>query len=132
LLSGLLYGSSVPASRSTLYWAAVRSLRHSASVWVTAKFVWDGDDIALAAQALTATIDSTVTLAAVRNRRLVTSISPIPLVNRKIQRNHRNAARGVRSPSTPFRHGSVRSSGRGAGIRAPLFRKNWDRRSRLT
>ena len=57
-MSGLLYGCSVPASRSTLYWAAVRSVRHSSSVWVTAKCVSGGDDIALAAHALTATITS--------------------------------------------------------------------------
>ena len=35
LSSGLVHGSSVPASRSTSYCAGVSSLRHSASVWVT-------------------------------------------------------------------------------------------------
>ena len=68
----------MPASRSTLYWAAVRSFRHSASVWVTGNCTLGGDDFALGEQALTVTTDSAVILAAVRNRLLVTFISPAP------------------------------------------------------
>jgi hypothetical protein len=114
----------VPASRSTSYWAAVRSFRYSASVWVTANCVSDGDDIALAAQPLIATVESAVTPAAMRNRRLIISISPIPKADRQSNATSLMRRTAPGSSSKPWRHTSVSSPGRVAGIWAPLIRKN--------
>src|ERR1700739_3243127 len=91
-LSGLLYGASVPALRSTSYSGAVRSLRHSASVWVTANWASADADIALSTQLLTVTTDSAVTLAVRRNRRLVTSMALLPRAVRGTRCNHCNVA----------------------------------------
>src|ERR1700741_398024 len=102
--SGLLYGASVPALRSTSYWAGVRSFRHSASVWVRANGASADADIALSTQLPIVTTDSAVTLAVMRNRRLVTSMALVPRAVRGIRCNHRNVADASRS--LLFRHSS--------------------------
>ncbi|CNH63013.1 Uncharacterised protein [Mycobacterium tuberculosis] len=70
-LSGLLYGASVPALRSTLYWVGVSRFCHSASVWVTTNWPSGDAHATPSAQAVIATVDS----AAIRNRRRVTSMA---------------------------------------------------------
>ena len=82
----------MPALRGTSYWAAVSSFRHSASAWVTANWVSADADVAPSTQALIATTGSAATLAVMRNRRLVTSIAPLPTADRGIRHNHSKAA----------------------------------------
>ena len=54
-------------------------------MWVTANGVLGGAEFAFPAQALSAIIDSRVTLPAARSRRLVTAIAPIPLADSNIR-----------------------------------------------
>jgi hypothetical protein len=68
-----------------------------------------GAEFAFPVQALTATIDSMVTLPAARNRRLVTSISPIPVADSNIRLTDCYAARDEGSFAALLRHTSVSS-----------------------